>query len=146
LKPAGHRPAARDRFPALRRDPALKLANRDEGAQRGAGLGLRYLGIASRTRFQPSGIASGIIPSIVRSIGSLGMPTEAKVQENRVRRALHRQGYSLVKCRARDPRAIGFGQYFITDRRTNSVIAGGATQGGFDLTLDDAERWAFERL
>ena len=73
------------------------------------------------------------------------MPSEAKVQENRVRRALHRQGYSLVKCRARDPRAIGFGQYFITDRRTNSVVAGGATQGGFDLTLDDAERWAFER-
>ncbi len=66
------------------------------------------------------------------------MPAEAKVQENRVRRALHRQGYSLVKCRARDPRVIGFGQYFITDRRTNTIVAGGATQGGL---RPDARRY-----
>ena len=31
-------PAARDRLPALIRDPALQLPDRDEGAQRGAGL------------------------------------------------------------------------------------------------------------
>jgi hypothetical protein len=92
----------------------------------------------------------GIVPGIARSTGARTMPAEAeddrpyKAQENRVRRALQRQGYALAKCRRRDPRAIGFGQYFIADQ-TNTVVAGGhITQGGFDLTLDDAERWARE--
>jgi hypothetical protein len=39
MKLLPHPPAAGDRFPALRRDPTFDLADGDEGAQCGAGLG-----------------------------------------------------------------------------------------------------------
>jgi hypothetical protein len=64
-----------------------------------------------------------------------------KVRENRVRRALQRQGYVLVKSRARDPRALGYGQFLIADQQ-NNIVAGGHGPSGFDLTIDDVERWA----
>ncbi len=64
-----------------------------------------------------------------------------KVRENRVRRALDRQGYRLVKSRARDPRAVTFGGYMVVDPENNGAVAGG-TGYGYGLALEDVERWA----
>jgi hypothetical protein len=36
-----------------------------------------------------------------------------KTLENKVRRMLARRGYKLIKSRARDPAAIGYGDYVI---------------------------------
>jgi hypothetical protein len=41
------------------------------------------------------------------------MESTEKVRENRARRAAIRQGLRLVKIRRRDPRAIGYGKYWI---------------------------------
>jgi hypothetical protein len=62
-----------------------------------------------------------------------------KILENRMRRALARQGYRLVKSRVRDPRAIDFGRYYIVDPDTNGIVAGG---GHIRMTLPDVGRWA----
>lgn len=66
--------------------------------------------------------------------------TDDKIRENRVRRALARQGYQLVKSRRRDPRALGYGGYMITDPNTNTIVAG-EVDSHQALTLDDAEAW-----
>lgn len=79
-----------------------------------------------------SGIASGIIS---------GMVGTDKVRENRLRRAVARQGCQLVKSRRRDPRALDFERYGITDQATGGLVAGGDGFNGFGLTLDDVERW-----
>ena len=64
-----------------------------------------------------------------------------KVRENRLRRMADRQGLALHKSRIRDPRAIGYGGWFISDQATNAVVAGGHTRNGYDLDLDDVERY-----
>jgi hypothetical protein len=64
-----------------------------------------------------------------------------KVRENRLRQAVARQGGHLVKSRRRDPRALDFGRYAITDAATGQVVAGGDGFNGFGLTLDDVEDW-----
>jgi hypothetical protein len=63
------------------------------------------------------------------------MAEETKVFENRMRRAVARQGYRLTKSRVRDPRAVDFGRYYIVDGR-NQVIAG----LGARMMLKDVER------
>lgn len=63
-----------------------------------------------------------------------------KVQENRVRRLAARQGLQLLKSRRRDPLAIDFGGYMLTDAASNAVVAGGAPLP-YSMSLDDAEAW-----
>lgn len=54
-----------------------------------------------------SGIASG-------TLCGMAITTEEKVRENRARRAADRQGLELHKSRRRDPRAIDYGDYWLT--------------------------------
>jgi hypothetical protein len=72
-------------------------------------------------------------------MGATTAEEDDKIQENRVRRKLERQGDRLVKCRRRDPRAIGFGLYMIVDVRDNNRIA---ETHDYTLNLDEAEQWA----
>lgn len=86
-----------------------------------------------------SGIASGLSSSMANSTVS-GMTSEAdKVRENRLRRAAERQGLQLVKSRRRDPRAMDYGTYMLTDPATNTVVVGTAATGRSEWTLDDVE-------
>lgn len=66
------------------------------------------------------------------------MDTAEKVRENRFRRVLKRRGYILRKVRRKDPDAIDYGTYFITDFN-NCMMAGG--QPWEQLTLDEVEAW-----
>jgi hypothetical protein len=46
-----------------------------------------------------------------------------------------RQGYQLRKSRRRDPRAVDYGRYFLTDPATNGL----ATSEPFGVDLDDVD-------
>lgn len=61
--------------------------------------------------------------------------TEEKVRENRLRRAAARQGLALAKSRRRDPRALDFGLYWLTDQDGAFVTP----ESGTDL--DEIERY-----
>lgn len=61
-----------------------------------------------------------------------------KTREVRLRRMADRQGLILQKSRRRDPRALGYGCYQLTDARHN-LVAGGSPWGGYSLTLDEIE-------
>ena len=65
---------------------------------------------------------------------------DPKTIEPRLRQTLLRRGFKLVKCRRRDPQAIGFGAYMIVDTNRNSVVAG-AHPHEFSFDLEDVERW-----
>ena len=63
------------------------------------------------------------------------MTTSEKVRENRTRRAVERQGYRLSRSRRRDPRAVDYGRYYVTDPNTSALVA--------ELSdLDAVEAWA----
>ena len=47
-----------------------------------------------------------------------------KINQNRLRLAAARQGYRLSKSRRRDPRALDFGLYWLTDQSGRVVISG----------------------
>lgn len=65
---------------------------------------------------------------------------EEKIRENRLRRMAKRQGLRLDKSRRRDPHAIGYGTYELTDPYTNTVkFYDSSISGGFGLTLDEIE-------
>jgi hypothetical protein len=66
------------------------------------------------------------------------MSRPEKVRENRLRRALHRQGFRLIRSARRDPRARDYGQYAIVDEDGTGVV--GWPERRF--SLDDVERWA----
>jgi hypothetical protein len=69
-----------------------------------------------------------------------------KVRENRLRRALDRQGYRLLKSRARDPRDLSYGGYQIVDHQRGGVVAGsGNANRGYALDLDAVEQWTYRR-
>ena len=68
------------------------------------------------------------------------MDTSEKVRENRVRRMLKRQGYSLMKSRRRDPQALDYGGYMIIDDEINGVVFG-SNPYEFSATLDNVEDW-----
>ncbi|MCU1616787.1 MAG: hypothetical protein JWO98_4327 [Frankiales bacterium] len=59
-----------------------------------------------------------------------------KVRGNRLRRMAHRQGLKLVRSRRRDPRALDYGLYWLTDVRTEAPVT---PEGGVDL--DEVERF-----
>jgi hypothetical protein len=61
-----------------------------------------------------------------------------KVRENRLRRAAVRQGLTLSKSRARDPRALEYDRWHIIDAYTNTIVAG-AHPWNYSLTLDEVE-------
>ena len=67
--------------------------------------------------------------------------TAEKVRENRLRRMAERQGLALHKSPRRDPRAIDYGLWNISDPRSRRVVAGGHAGTGFDMTIDDVERY-----
>jgi hypothetical protein len=66
-----------------------------------------------------------------------------KIFENRMRRAIARQGFRLMKSRRRDPGAPDFGRYVIAHANQNQIIY--PPDGGFALTLEDVERWSMAR-
>jgi hypothetical protein len=66
------------------------------------------------------------------------MDTAEKVRENRFRRILKRRGYILIKVRRKDPLAIDYGTYFITDFNTR-MVAG--AEDWKRLTLNGVEDW-----
>lgn len=68
------------------------------------------------------------------------MEQDEKVRENRLRRMAERQGYRLTRSRRRDPRAIDYGTYGISNQATNALEAGDPNHG-YGLTLDDVERF-----
>jgi len=62
-----------------------------------------------------------------------------KIHENRLRRMAQRQGLRLEKCSRRDPHALGWRTYRLTDHATNTLVAGDRITG-YGLGLDDVER------
>jgi hypothetical protein len=65
---------------------------------------------------------------------------ELKLHEQRVRGRLNRRGLRLVKNRARNPYAIGYGHYVVVDARTNKFVF---PRGGSRwVSLDAVEEWA----
>lgn len=90
--------------------------------------------IERRARSTPSGLHSRITYGILS-----GMETNTeseKVRENRLRRMAQRQGLTLTKSRRRDPRAVDFGRYWLSDPYASNVIVLG---GEWGTTLDDVE-------
>jgi hypothetical protein len=63
-----------------------------------------------------------------------------KVTENRIRRMAERQGLTLLKSRRRDPRAIDFNGFMLTDAATNIVVIG-ADSFAYSCELDEIERF-----
>jgi hypothetical protein len=58
-----------------------------------------------------------------------------KVRENRLRRMADRQGLKLVRSRRRDPRALDYGLYWLTDVRTGAPVT---PEGGVGLDAVEA--------
>ena len=68
------------------------------------------------------------------------MMVQERSREQRLRRAAQRQGYKLVKSRRRDPRALGYGRWYIVDVAGNYIVVG--TEGGHaNMDLDAVEEW-----
>jgi hypothetical protein len=67
---------------------------------------------------------------------------QRKVLENRLRRAASRQGLALQKSRLRDPRAIGYGTYMLTDQDNGNVVAQGSRRG-YGLHLEDVAQYLY---
>lgn len=70
---------------------------------------------------------------------SMTTSTGAKVYENRMRRMAERQGLRLVKSKRRDPRAIDFGKFMLTDADTGAIVAGASGTGRAEFSLADVE-------
>jgi len=65
------------------------------------------------------------------------MTPAEKVREDRLRRAAKRQGLRLIKSRTRDPRALGYGGYWLMDdarQRAHGPVPSG-------LSLDEVEQF-----
>jgi len=62
-----------------------------------------------------------------------------KTRENRLRRMARRQGLELQKSRRRDPRALDYGGYQLTDRESSSLVFGEIAGTAFGASLDDIE-------
>lgn len=66
----------------------------------------------------------GIVPGSTSSNRKRVRMTAAKVQEIRARRAAERQGLRLAKSRRRDPRALDYGTFTLTDLASGEPVAG----------------------
>jgi hypothetical protein len=70
------------------------------------------------------------------------MDTAEKVRESRIRRMADRQGYKLMRSRARDPRDITYGGYHLVDHQVGGVAFGyGNANRDYAASLDDVEAW-----
>lgn len=65
---------------------------------------------------------------------------EEKVRENRLRRMAERQGLSLSRSRRRDPRAVDYGMYWLSNRSSNTLESPEA-----GMTLDEVEAFLTQR-
>ncbi len=63
-----------------------------------------------------------------------------KVRENRLRRMLERRGLQLSRSRRRDPGALDYGRYLVTE---GNVVVFGHDNGlnHYSATLEDIEGW-----
>jgi hypothetical protein len=66
---------------------------------------------------------------------------EHKVRENRLRRAADRQGLRLQRSPRRDPNALGYGLYALTDNSTGGSKHSHAPWGIHTLDLDEVEHY-----
>ncbi len=65
-----------------------------------------------------------------------------KVRENRARRTAFRQGFRLLKSRARDPRDLTYGGYHLIEVRTGRVCCGaGNVKRDFAASLGEIEQF-----
>jgi hypothetical protein len=62
-----------------------------------------------------------------------------RVYENRLRRMADRQGYRLLKSRARDSRDITYGGYMLVDLESGGASVGGTGNAGRGYSADLAE-------
>lgn len=53
--------------------------------------------------------------------------TDDKIRDNRLRRAAARQGLELTRSRRRDPRALEFGRYCLTNSKGEPVLPAWST-------------------
>jgi hypothetical protein len=67
--------------------------------------------------------------------------TTDKVRENRLRRMAERQGLVLRKSRRRDPRAIDYRRFYLTDRLSGDIVSGYRPGLGPGYTLDEIEHY-----
>ncbi len=74
------------------------------------------------------------MPSSMGSGTLLGM-SDDKVRENRLRRMAARQGLTLTRSRRRDPRALDYGLYWLSDGGGEHVTD---PEG---IHLDEVERY-----
>ncbi len=79
-------------------------------------------------------------------ISEQGAMKDEKVRENRLRRMAERQGLKFHKSRTRDPHALDYGKYWLTDVRSNFVVFGElpGEWRGTAANLDDIERYLTE--
>ena len=71
--------------------------------------------------------------------------TDEKVRENRARRAAERQGLGLVKSRRRDPKALDYDMYGLTELSTGEALKGvGAPSLRYGLTIDEVEVYLYD--
>lgn len=71
----------------------------------------------------------------VKEIGEV----QEKSIEIRLRNTLKRRGYILKKSRRRDPMALDYGLYWITDKSGNVVSSNDNSSSG--ITLDEVNEW-----
>ncbi len=64
------------------------------------------------------------------------MDAAEKVRERRFRRTAARRGLVLRRCDLRDPQALGYGLYRITDAEGRTLIG-----EGYTLTIEQVEQW-----
>jgi hypothetical protein len=62
------------------------------------------------------------------------MERSEKVRELRLRRMAKRQGLTVTKSRRRDPRALDYGMYYVSDARSNTLES--SEQG---MNIDELE-------
>lgn len=87
-----------------------------------------------------TGIVTGMNSAIPTAEEVAAMNNQdRKVLENRLRRAADRQGLRLEKSRLRDPRAIGFGTYMLTE--SNAMVCAGSN--GYGLGLHEIAEYLF---
>jgi hypothetical protein len=65
----------------------------------------------------------------------MAVSQEEKVRENRLRRMADRQGLKLLRSRRRDPRALDYGLYWLTDVRTGAPVT---PEGGVGMDAIEA--------
>lgn len=66
------------------------------------------------------------------------MDQALKVRENKVRRAAERRGWTLEKSKRRDPNALEYGRYILTNEKQEPVL--GVFPMPFSASLDDVEK------